>query len=300
VNIERELDMKVAILAGGTGTRLSEETVLRPKPMVKIGGRPILWHIMQHYAGFGYDEFAIALGYKGEMIRDFFVSECATAGSVRVDFANSRVANPQSTGVGSLSNSLVSNWTVDLVDTGEKTATGGRIKRLQPFVGTETFMLTWGHGVSDVDLDALLAFHREHGRLATVTAVHPPGRFGCLDLSGTSVTSFHEKPEQTNDWINGAFFVLEPEIFDYIAGDETQWELKPMERLAQEGQLQAWKHEGFWQCMDTLKEKHFLESLWDSGNAPWKTWENADESSGNGPSGIHRIGPHADAHRRRA
>jgi len=285
--------MKVAILAGGAGTRLSEETVSRPKPMVEIGGRPILWHIMQHYASFGHDEFAIALGYKGEMIRDFFVSECASAGSVRVDFANGHISHPQPV-------PTTSDWLVDLVDTGEKTNTGGRIKRLQPFVGDETFMLTWGDGVSNVDLDALLAFHREHGRLATVTAVHPPGRFGCLDLAGTSVTSFHEKPEQTNDWINGAFFVLEPEIFDYIAGDKTQWELEPMERLAREGQLQAWRHEGFWQCMDTLKEKHFLESLWDSGNAPWKTWEKDDESSSNGPSGIHRDHPRADAQRRRA
>ena len=285
--------MKVAILAGGAGTRLSEETVSRPKPMVEIGGRPILWHIMHYYAGFGHDEFAIALGYKGEMIRDFFVEECASTGSVRVDFANSHISQPQPM-------SATSDWLVDLVDTGEKTNTGGRIKRLQPFVGDETFMLTWGDGVSDVDLDALLAFHREHGRLATVTAVHPPGRFGCLDLSGTAVKSFHEKPEQTNDWINGAFFVLEPEIFDYIDGDDTQWELEPMERLAREGQLQAWKHEGFWQCMDTLKEKHFLESLWDSGNAPWKTWEKDDESSSNWPSGIHRNHPRTDAHRRRA
>ncbi|MDA0807949.1 MAG: glucose-1-phosphate cytidylyltransferase [Planctomycetota bacterium] len=287
--------MKVAILAGGAGTRLSEETVSRPKPMVEIGGRPIIWHIMQHYASYGHNEFAIALGYKGEMIRDFFVSECAASGSVRVDFANSLVSSQQPKNDGG-----VSDWLVDLVDTGEKTNTGGRIKRLQPFVDGDTFMLTWGDGVSNVDLDALLKFHREHGRLATVTAVHPPGRFGCLDLSGNSVRSFHEKPEQTSDWINGAFFVLEPEIFSYIDGDDTQWELEPMERLAQEGQLQAWKHEGFWQCMDTLKEKHFLESLWDSGNAPWMTKENDDESSGHGPSGIYRIDPCADAQRRRA
>jgi len=246
--------MKVAILAGGAGTRLSEETVMRPKPMVEIGGRPILWHIMEHYASFGHHEFAIALGYKGEMIRDFFVSECATTGSVRVDFASSQVISHRSE-----QSTVGSDWGVDLVDTGEKTNTGGRIKRLQPFIGDETFLLTWGDGVSDLDLDALLNFHREH-----------------------------------------AFFVLEPEIFDYIDGDDTQWELEPMERLAQEGQLQAWKHEGFWQCMDTLKEKHFLESLWDSGNAPWKTRENADESSGNGPSGIHRNGTRADAVRRRA
>lgn len=287
--------MKVAILAGGTGTRLSEETVLRPKPMVEIGGRPILWHIMQHYSGYRYNEFAIALGYKGEMIRDFFVSECAASGSMRVDFTHSQIDSTQH-----LRNSSMSGWAVDLVDSGEKTATGGRIKRLQPFIGDETFMLTWGDGVSDVDLNALLAFHRNHGRLATVTAVHPPGRFGCLELAEDSVTSFHEKPEQTNDWINGAFFVLEPEIFDYIGGDDTQWELEPMERLAHEGQLKAWKHEGFWQCMDTLKEKQFLESLWDSDNAPWKTWGDSDESSGNRSSGIYRIGPGTDAQRRRA
>lgn len=281
--------MKVAILAGGTGTRLSEETVIRPKPMVEIGGRPILWHIMQHYSSFGHREFAIALGYKGEIIRDFFVSECAAAGSVRVDFATSQVSSQVE------ARTAISDWKVDLVDTGEKTATGGRIKRLQPYVGNETFMLTWGDGVSDVDLDALLPFHHNHGKLATVTAVHPPGRFGCLDLTGTSVTSFHEKPEQTNDWINGAFFVFEPEIFDYIDGDDTQWELEPMERLAQEGQLQAWKHEGFWQCMDTLKEKQFLESLWNSGNAPWKSWETNDEGSCDRPPGIHRRGSCADA-----
>ena len=281
--------MKVAILAGGTGTRLSEETVIRPKPMVEIGGRPILWHIMQHYSSFGHSEFAIALGYKGEIIRDFFVSECAAAGSVRVDFATSQVSSQVE------DRTAISDWKVDLVDTGEKTATGGRIKRLQPYVGNETFMLTGGDGVSDVDLDALLPFHHNHGKLATVTAVHPPGRFGCLDLTGTSVTSFHEKPEQTNDWINGAFFVLEPEIFDYIDGDDTQWELEPMERLAQEGQLQAWKHEGFWQCMDTLKEKQFLESLCNSGNAPWKSWETNDEGSCDRPPGIHRRGSCADA-----
>lgn len=287
--------MKVAILAGGAGTRLSEETVSRPKPMVEIGGRPILWHIMQHYSHYGHDEFAIALGYKGEMIRNFFVSECAASGSVRVDFANAMIESRQLQ-----QNAALSEWKVDLVDTGEKTATGGRIKRLQSFVGDGTFMLTWGDGVSDVDLTQLLAFHRAHGRLATVTAVHPPGRFGCLELNGDSVSSFHEKPTLTQDWINGAFFVLEPEIFDFIEGDETQWELEPMERLAQEGQLKAWKHEGFWQCMDTLKEKHFLESLWDSDNAPWKSWESGDEGFGHGTSGLHRVRSGAHARRRRA
>jgi glucose-1-phosphate cytidylyltransferase len=174
------------------------------------------------------------------------------------------------------------------------------VKKLPPEVESSDCNRSLGDGVSNVDLDALLTFHRQHGRLATVTAVHPPGRFGCIELSGTSVTSFHEKPEQTNDWINGAFFVLEPEVFDYIGGDDTQWELEPMERLAHEGELQAWKHEGFWQCMDTLKEKHFLESLWDSGNAPWKTWENVNEDSCYGPSGIHRGSSRPNTHRRRA
>lgn len=292
--------MKVAILAGGAGTRLAEETVSRPKPMVEIGGRPILWHIMQHYSHFGHDEFAIALGYKGDMIRDFFVSECAAAGSVRVDFANSSIINSHAALKPPDQHRDISEWTVDLVDTGEKTATGGRIKRLQPFVGNATFMLTWGDGVSNVDLHALLAFHRNHGRLATVTAVHPPGRFGCLDLAGDSVLNFREKPEQANEWINGAFFVLEPDIFDYIDGDDTQRELDPVERLAREGQLMAWKHEGFWQCMDTLKEKLFLQSLWDANSAPWKSWEDNHAGSCDGPSGIHRIGARADAHRRRA
>jgi len=296
--------MKVAILAGGTGTRLAEETVVRPKPMVEIGGRPILWHIMQHYADFGHHEFAIALGYKGEMIREFFVAECAAAGSVRVDFANSRVTGGLSVtdgggGAGDGDRNST-GWSVDLVDTGCDTSTGGRIKRLQPFLNAGTFMLTWGDGLANVDLDALLEFHRSHGRLATVTAVHPPGRFGCLDLAGDSVRSFHEKPAQTDDWINGAFFVLEPEVFEYIEGDATSWEHGPMEQMAREGQLMAWKHEGFWQCMDTLKEKQYLQSLWETGNLPWKYREQKHERTCHRPSGLHRIDTGTDTHRRRA
>lgn len=278
--------MKVAILAGGAGTRLAEETVVRPKPMVEIGSRPILWHIMQHYRHFGFNEFVIALGYKGECIREFFVNECASQGHLRVDFgaaAASTVSghsngNRRNNGTGHR-NGNTSGWgalatppVVDLIETGEKTATGGRIRRLAPWLGNETFMLTWGDGLSDVDLTALLKFHRSHGKLATVTAVRPPGRFGCLDIRDGSVARFQEKPADTREWINGAFFVVEPAVLDYIEGDSTSWEEGPMERLASEGQLMAWQHESFWQCMDTLKEKELLQSMWDRGNAPWKTW----------------------------
>lgn len=290
--------MKVAILAGGAGTRLAEETVSRPKPMVEIGGRPILWHIMQHYTSYGHSEFAIALGYKGHMIRDFFVHEAATAGSLRVDFFRRQVT-PSAEDQDAAATGQ-KHWQVDLVDTGTETNTGGRIRRLKPFLDNDAFMLTWGDGLSDVDLNALLEFHRSHGRLATVTAVHPPGRFGCLELTNDSVTSFQEKPDQTDEWINGAFFVLEPEVIDLIEGDSTSWEHGPMVQLARDGQLMAWKHEGFWQCMDTLKEKQYLQSLWDSGNPPWKQRELNDERTGHGPSGIHRIGPCSDAHQRRA
>lgn len=257
--------MKVAILAGGAGTRLSEETSSRPKPMIEIGGEPLLWHIMRHYLHHGFSEFVIALGYKGEVIRDYFVNSAASAGHLRVELGSQTASN------GHMSGDSIPRL-VDLVDTGERTATGGRIKRLAPWLGNDTFMLTWGDGLSDVDLRALLRFHKSHGKLATVTAVHPPSRFGCLDIHDGMVSRFQEKPKQTEDWINGAFFVLEPEVFDYIDGDNTQWELEPMERLAAEGQLMAWQHESFWQCMDTRKELEYLQSLWDSGHAPWKTW----------------------------
>lgn len=259
--------MKVAILAGGVGTRLAEETEIRPKPMVEIGGKPILWHIMKHYAHYGFKEFVIALGYKGEYIKRYMVDYCSlTNTNLRVDFGGGRVAP--------IGNSDVEreDWIVELVDTGLPTATGGRIKRLQPYLGGSTFMLTWGDGVSDVNLGSLLAFHRSHGRLATVTAVRPPARFGKLDIDGDVVVNFSEKPQLEEGWINGAFFVLEPGIFDYIDGDDTQWEREPLERLAKDGQLMAYRHYSFWQCMDTLRDKKLLESLWQGGNAPWKVW----------------------------
>ncbi len=257
--------MKVAILAGGVGSRLSEETVVRPKPMVEIGSRPILWHIMKHYEHFGHKEFVIALGYKGEYIKKYMVDYASLAGNLTVNLGSGQVKNHN--GGSSL------DWEIDLVDTGAPTLTGGRIKRLQPYLNNETFMLTWGDGVSNVDLDKLLAFHRSHGKLATVTAVRPPARFGLIEMTGDQVTEFTEKPQLGEGWINGAFFVLEPAVFDYIEGDSTQWEREPMENLAKDGQLMAYKHEGFWQCMDTLRDKALLEKLWNEGGAPWKTWE---------------------------
>jgi glucose-1-phosphate cytidylyltransferase len=230
--------MIVAILAGGLGTRLAEETEIRPKPMVEIGGKPILWHIMKIYAHYGFKDFVIALGYKGEHIKKYMV-DC----------------------------------TVKLIDTGMKTQTGGRIKRLAPYVDGQTFMLTWGDGVADIDLTKLLEFHRSHGKLATLTAVRPPARYGHLELDGDSITEFSEKPQTREGWINGAFFVLEPGVFDYIAGDDTQWEKEPLENLARDGQLKAYRHTSYWQCMDTLREKYILENVWNSGNAPWQVWK---------------------------
>lgn len=255
--------MKVAILAGGSGTRLAEETQIRPKPMVEIGGYPVLWHIMKHYDHYGFSEFVIALGYKAEFIKDYMTNYCRKEGNISVDFTSGAVK---------YNTCKKLSWKVDLIETGLTTMTGGRIKRLAPYIGNETFMLTWGDGVSDVDIRELLAFHREHGKLATVTAVRPPARYGHIEFNGNQVSMFSEKPQTMEGWINGAFFVLEPQIFDYIEGDDTQWEKEPLERLASEGQLMAYKHESFWQCMDTLREKHILEQLWQSGNPPWKVW----------------------------
>lgn len=257
--------MKVAILAGGAGTRLAEETEVKPKPMVEIGGRPILWHIMRHYAHYGHNEFSIALGYKGEFIKRYMTDYCSLQGNLTVHLKSGQVDQHQA--------GSELDWTVDLVDTGTNTNTGGRIKRLAPYMGNQTFMLTWGDGVSNVDLDKLLAFHKSHGKLATVTAVRPTARFGHLEFDGDHIKEFSEKPQTSEGWINGAFFVLEPKIFDYIDNDSTQWEKEPMEQLAKDGQLMAYRHEGYWQCMDTLREKHILQTLWESGNAPWKTWE---------------------------
>lgn len=256
--------MKVAILAGGVGTRLAEETEIKPKPMVEIGGRPILWHIMMHYAHYGFKDFVIALGYKGEVIKKYIVDYCSLNSNLTVNLR---------TGTVTMNGNLVPDWTIELIDTGIPTLTGGRIKRLAPYLGNETFMLTWGDGVSNVDLHRLLAFHRAHGKLATLTAVRPPARFGHLTFDGDQVIQFTEKPQTSEGWINGAFFVLEPGVFEYIEGDDTQWEREPLERLARDGQLMAYRHDSFWQCMDTLRDKRLLETIWQSGNAPWKVWE---------------------------
>jgi len=257
--------MKVVILAGGFGTRLSEETHLKPKPMVEIGGKPILWHIMKIYSAYGFNEFIICLGYKGYIIKEFFANYFLYMADVTIDLTNNNIE---------VHNAKAEPWKVTLVDTGLYTQTGGRIKRIKPYVGNETFMLTYGDGVANINIKELLEFHKSHGRYATITAVQPPGRFGGLVLNGgDEVLSFKEKPKGDGAWINGGFFVLEPEIFDYIKGDEVPWEREPLETLAKEGQLMAYKHRGFWQCMDTLRDKNYLENLWNSGKAPWKVWK---------------------------
>lgn len=260
--------MKIGILAGGLGTRLAEETTIKPKPMVEIGNQPIMWHIMKYYAHFNLTDFVVALGYKGEYIKRWLVDYASLASDLTVSLKDGRVHKHASS-------NEPENWNVSLVDTGLETNTGGRIKRLQPWLGTEgTFMLTWGDGVSNVDLNALLEFHRSHGRLATLTAVRPPARFGHLEIAeNDQIIEFSEKPQTGEGWINGAFFVLEPGIFDYIEGDATQFEKEPLEELAKDGQLMAYRHTGFWQCMDTVRDRKLLQSLWDSGNAPWKVWD---------------------------
>jgi glucose-1-phosphate cytidylyltransferase len=252
--------LKVAILAGGLGSRLAEETETRPKPMVEIGGIPIMWHIMRHYAVYNHRDFVIALGYKGEVIKRYVLDQNELAHDLTVSLADSHV---------SVHRNQCVDWNISLVGTGLKTQTGGRIKRLAPHLSGGTFMLTWGDGVSDIDLDALLAFHRSHGKLATLTAVRPPARFGHLELDGDRISEFSEKPQAQEGWINGAFFVLEPQVFDYIDDDETHFEREPLERLARDGELMAYRHTSFWQCMDTVRDKKLLETLWQSGNAPW-------------------------------
>ena len=256
--------MKVAILAGGKGSRLSEETGIKPKPMVEIGGTPIMWHIMRHYANYNFKDFVIALGYKGEVVKKYVVDYASLSSNLVVDLK---------TGETSMNGGYKPDWRVELIDTGMETMTGGRIKRLAPYLGNETFMLTWCDGLSNVDLNALLAFHRSHGKLCTLTAVRPPARYGYMAFNGDQVVEFEEKPQIHEGWINGAFFVCEPSVFDYIEGDHVMWEHSPLENLAKDGQLMAFRHHEFWQCMDTLREKHMLEELWTSGNAPWKTWE---------------------------
>lgn len=258
--------MKLVILAGGYGTRLSEETLVKPKPMVEIGGHPILWHIMKEYSYYGVNEFIICLGYKGYMIKEYFANYFLHQSDVTFDIANNKM---------SIHNNNCEPWKVTLVDTGEGTLTGGRLKRVREYVGNETFCFTYGDGVSDVNIKELISFHyrqREKGVIATLTAVNPPGRYGALNLNVDRVINFKEKPEGEDSWINGGYFVLEPEVFDLIGGDQTSWELEPLEYLARDNKLAAFKHCGFWLPMDTLRDKVKLEELWNSGVSPWKVW----------------------------
>ncbi|MBP6864642.1 MAG: glucose-1-phosphate cytidylyltransferase [Candidatus Didemnitutus sp.] len=255
--------MKAVILAGGLGTRISEETHLKPKPMVEIGGRPILWHVMKIYSAHGVNDFIICAGYKGYVIKEYFANYFLHMSDVTFDMEHNRME---------VHHRRSEPWRVTIVDTGEATMTGGRLKRVREYLGEETFCFTYGDGVGDVNITELMSFHRRENRLATLTGVQPPGRYGALGIEGTSVTSFQEKPVGDGGWINGGFFVLEPKVIDYIDGDATIWERKPMERLASEGQMGVYMHTGFWQPMDTLREKTHLEDLWASGKAPWKKW----------------------------
>jgi len=255
--------MRVVILAGGMGSRLQEQTSVRPKPMVEIGQRPILWHIMKIYATHGYREFVLALGYKAEMVQEYFLNYHRLRRNVSVDLRD---------GSAVFHEDVCDEWRVHLVDTGADTETGGRLRRLRPWVGNRPFMMTYGDGVADIDIPRLVAFHQAHGKLATVTAVRPPSRFGGLRLDGDRVAEFEEKPQIGEGWINGGFFVLSPDVLDLIQDDHTLWERGPLERLAETGQLMAYRHEGFWQPMDTLRDVNNLERLWSSGQAPWKVW----------------------------
>lgn len=256
--------MKVVILAGGLGTRLSEETVLRPKPMVEIGGKPILWHIMKTYSHYGFNDFVVCLGFKGYVIKEYFSNYFLHMSDVTFDMrSNSMEVHQQ----------YAEPWKVTLVETGTESMTGGRVKKIQPYIGNEPFMLTYGDGVSNVNIGELVKYHKRHGRLATVTSTQPSGRFGSLDLShDNKVKGFQEKPRGDGSWINAGFFVMNPEVFGYIQGDDTILEREPMEKLAKDGELVAFKHHDFWQPMDTLRDKMHLEELWNSGSAPWKIW----------------------------
>lgn len=253
--------MKVVLLAGGFGTRLSEYTDIIPKPMVTVGGRPILWHIMRTYAHFGHKDFYLALGYKAELIKEYFLHYRSLNADFTVDLTTGAVSPHQTDDV---------DWQVTLVHTGLESMTGGRVKRLQSFIGNEPFMLTYGDGVADIDVDALLKFHRSHGKMVTVTAVHPGARFGELKIESDQVRSFQEKPQMGQGWINGGYFVIQPEFFDLIAGDSTILEREPLEQAARMGELMAYRHEGFWQCMDTKRDRDSLEELWQSGKATWQ------------------------------
>ena len=255
--------MKAVILAGGLGTRLSEETVTKPKPMVEIGGKPILWHIMKIFSAHDIHEFIICLGYKGYVIKEYFANYFLHMSDVTFDMTTNQMEVHYHT---------VEPWRVTLVDTGDQTMTGGRLKRVQDYLGDEPFCFTYGDGVGNINITELIAFHQQQGKLATVTATQPTGRFGILNLNEHHVTDFTEKPKNPNSWVNGGFFVLSPKVTEYIAGDDTTWEKEPMMELAKAGQLSAYKHDGFWQPMDTLRDKQHLETLWQSGHPPWKVW----------------------------
>jgi len=255
--------MKAVILAGGYGTRISEETHLRPKPMVEIGGKPVLWHIMKIYAAHGIDEFIICCGYKGYLIKEYFANYALHTSDVTFDMRSNRME---------VHASSAEPWRVTLVDTGDSTGTGGRLRRVRSYVGSDDFCFTYGDGVSDVDVTAAIAFHKSRGTLATVTATQPPGRFGVLTLSESKITAFEEKPQGEGGWVNGGYFVLSPKAIDYIESDATMWERDPMERLARDGQLSAFVHRGFWQPLDTMRDKILLNDLWAQGKAPWKAW----------------------------
>jgi glucose-1-phosphate cytidylyltransferase len=254
--------MKAVILAGGFGTRISEESHLKPKPMIDIGGKPILWHIMKIYSACGIHDFIICLGYKGYIVKEYFANYFLHMSDVTFDMENNKMEVHQAS---------AEPWRVTLVDTGESTMTGGRLKRVSPYIGGEDFCFTYGDGLTDLDLEKLISFHRKSKTLATVTAVQPPGRFGALNVKGDKVTTFEEKPGD-GGWINGGYFVLSPKVLDYIEGDDTIWERGPMEALAREGKLSAYYQRGFWHAMDTLRDKNYLEELWESGAAPWKKW----------------------------
>lgn len=258
------IKMKAVILAGGFGTRLSEETITKPKPMIEIGGKPILWHIMKIYSTYHIQDFIICLGYKGYVIKEYFANYFIHMCDVTFDLTNNQVK---------IHNNGTEPWRVTLVDTGEKTMTGGRLKRIQPYLGNEDFCFTYGDGVGDINIKQLIAFHREQGRLATLTATRPSGRFGALTLEQNKVTHFIEKPPGDSAWINGGFFVLSPQVINYIDEDTTIWEREPLERLAKDNQMSAFLHHGFWQPMDTLRDKMYLEELWNSDKAPWKVWQ---------------------------
>jgi len=256
--------MKVLLLAGGLGTRLSEETDIRPKPMAEIGGKPILWHIMKGYSQFGFNEFVILLGYKGYYIKEYFANYFLHQSDVTIDLSNNGME---------VHNNSSEPWKVTLLDTGLNTMTGGRIKRAKNFIGDETFLLTYGDGVSDINISGLMDFHKTHGKYITMTAVQPEGRFGALETEGNRVESFLEKPKGDGSWINGGFFVCQPEVLNYIDGDKTVFEQEPLQKLAKEGQLYNFRHEGFWKCMDTLRDKNALNEMWEKGHAKWKTWK---------------------------